>query len=57
MYNQKIKLCRLFNVNIEYLELRNEKNLKITNKTRNSKLFIAFYLEKIRLIDLSLIHI
>ena len=27
------------------------KKLKATNKTRNSKLFIAFYLDKIRLID------
>ncbi|MBD1163017.1 pantoate--beta-alanine ligase [Pelagibacterales bacterium SAG-MED11] len=51
IYNQKIKLSKLFNVNIEYLELINEKNLKIANKTKNSKLFIAFYLDKIRLID------
>ena len=51
IYDQKIKLSQLFNVNIEYLELINEKNLKVTNKTKNSKLFIAFYLDKIRLID------
>ena len=51
LYNQKIKLTQLFNVSIEYLELINEKNLKVTNKTKNSKLFIAFYLDKIRLID------
>ena len=51
IYNQKIKLSQLYNINIEYLELRNEKNLKATNKTKNSKLFIAFYLDKIRLID------
>ena len=51
VYNQKIKLSQLYNINIEYLELRNEKNLKVTNKTQNSKLFIAFYLDKIRLID------
>ena len=51
LYNQKIKLTQLFNVSIEYLELINEKNLKVTNKTKNSKLFIAFYLNKIRLID------
>ena len=47
VYNQKIKLSQLYNVNIEYLELRNEKNLKVTSKTKNSKLFIAFYLDKI----------
>ena len=51
IYNQKIKLSQLFNVKIEYLELINEKNLKVTNKNKNSKLFIAFYLHKIRLID------
>ena len=51
IYNQKIKLSQLYNINIEYLELRNKKNLKSTNKTKNSKLFIAFYLDKIRLID------
>jgi len=51
IYSQKIKLSQLYNINIEYLELRNEKNLKATNKTKNSKLFIAFYLDKIRLID------
>ena len=51
VYNQKIKLSHLYNIDIEYLELRNEKNLKVTNKTKNSKLFIAFYLDKIRLID------
>ena len=51
IYDQKIKLSQLFNVNIEYLELINEKNLKVTNKNKNSKLFIAFYLDKIRLID------
>ena len=44
-------MSKLFNANIEYLELINEKNLKVTNKTKNSKLFIAFYLDKIRLID------
>ena len=38
-------------MNIEYLELINEKNLKVTNNIKNSKLFIAFYLDKIRLID------
>ena len=48
---KKKELSQTYNINIEYLELRNEKNLKVTNKTKNSKLFIAFYLDKIRLID------
>ena len=41
--NNKIKL--------EYLELRNLKNLKISNTVNNSRLFIAYYIQKIRLID------
>ena len=41
----------MLNINIEYLELRNKKNLKISNTIQNSKLFIAYYINKIRLID------
>ena len=42
---------KFYNVKIEYLELRNINNFKLTNKLKNSKIFIAFYLNKIRLID------
>ena len=49
--NTKITLSKKYNVNIEYLELRNKKNLKESNNIRFSNLFIAYYLKKIRLID------
>ncbi len=42
---------KLKNVNVEYLELRNKFTLKKTSNKRNSKIFIAYYLNKIRLID------
>ena len=48
--NEK-ELNKKFNITVEYLELRNTKNLKISNKFKDSKIFIAFYLNKIRLID------
>ncbi len=48
---KKKELSQSYDIDIEYLELRNEKNLKLTNNTQHSKLFIAFYLDKIRLID------
>ncbi len=38
-------------IRIDYLELRNEKNLKISNSLNKSKLFIAYYINKVRLID------
>ena len=49
--NKKNELEMLFNVHIEYMELRNIFNLKNSNKIKDSKIFIAFYLKKIRLID------
>ena len=48
---EKKYLNNIFNIKIEYLELRNKLNLKRTNKVNNSRLFIAYYLRKIRLID------
>ena len=48
---KKKNLIKKYKINIEYLELRNIKNLKISNTLKNSKIFIAFYLNKIRLID------
>ncbi|MDC3085333.1 pantoate--beta-alanine ligase [Candidatus Pelagibacter sp.] len=48
---KKIELSKMYKINIEYLELRNEKNLKKENSYRYSKLFIAYYLNKVRLID------
>ena len=48
---KKKELNRLFNVRIEYLELRNIFNLNNSTEIKNSKLFVAYYLNKIRFID------
>ena len=48
---KKNELTKLYNITIEYLELRNVKDLKISNKLKNSKIFIAYNLNKVRLID------
>ena len=49
--NKKKEFKDLFGVNIEYLELRNKRNFKTTKTFKNSKLFLAYYINKIRLID------
>ena len=51
LYYKKKELSKLYNVKIEYLEFRNIKNLKLSNKLKNSKIFLAYYLNKVRLID------
>ena len=38
-------------IKIEYLELRNMKNLLLSNNINNSKIFISYYVNKVRLID------
>ncbi len=48
---KKKELIKLFKIRIEYLEVRNKYNLKISNNIQNSKIFIAYYLNKVRLID------
>ena len=49
--NKKIELEKLYKIKIEYLELRNKINLKISNKILNAKIFIAYKLGNVRLID------
>ena len=49
--SKKKELEKLFDIKVEYLEIRNKKNLQLSNKVENSKIFIAYYLNKIRLID------
>ena len=50
--SQKKELRNNFKIKIDYLELRNEKNLKVSNTLKkNSRLFIAYYLNSVRLID------
>ena len=48
---KKQKLKKLYKIRIEYLDLRNKSNLKNSNWLRNSNIFIAFYINKVRLID------
>jgi len=45
------KLENLYQIKIDYLEIRNEKNLQISNPNGKCRLFIAYYIGKIRLID------
>ena len=40
-----------FYLKIQYFELRNANNFKISNKIKNSKIFVAFFIDKVRLID------
>jgi len=42
---------KLLKIKIEYLELRSIKNLKISNTVRGSRLFVAYYIDNVRLID------
>ena len=48
---KKNELENLYKIKIEYLELRKKKNLNLSNSINNSKIFIAYYLNKVRLID------
>ena len=48
---QKKELKNNYKIEIDYLELRNIKNLKISSINKKSRLFIAYYLNNIRLID------
>ena len=47
----KNDLEKKFNINVEYLELRNMYNLKLSNIINKSRLFVAYYLNGVRLID------
>jgi len=47
----KKKIENMFKIKIEYLENRNVKNLKISNKYLGSKIFLSYYFKGIRLID------
>ena len=47
----KKELKKKYSIRIEYLELRNTSDLKITKFKKKYKLFIAYYINNIRLID------
>ena len=51
LLREKYLMENSFNIKIQYLELRNEKTLSISNKLNKSKIFIAYYLNNVRLID------
>ena len=51
IFMKKNELKKNYDIKIDYLELRNVKNLKLTNKITNAKIFIAYYINKVRLID------
>ena len=51
MIDIKKDMQKTFKIKIEYLELRDEKKLNISKKVKGSKLFFAYYLKDIRLID------
>ena len=48
---KKNELIKKYRIKIDYLELRNTKNLSLTNKIKNAKIFIAYYINDVRLID------
>ena len=49
--NKKKELSHKYNVSIEYFDLRKLSNLKRSNSVKDSKFFIAYYINKVRLID------
>jgi len=48
---KKKELKKKFNIKIDYLEVRNEKNLTTLTKNKKIRLFVAYYINKVRLID------
>ena len=51
IFMKKDELKKNYDIKIDYLELRNTKNLRLTDKIKNAKIFIAYYINKVRLID------
>ena len=51
IFMKKNELKKKYNIKIDYLELRNVKNLRLTNKIKNAKIFVAYFINKVRLID------
>jgi pantoate--beta-alanine ligase len=47
----KIDLVKNFDIKIEYLETRNTTNLSLNIINKNFKIFIAYYIDNVRLID------
>ena len=51
IFMKKNELKKEYDLKIDYLELRNIKNLRLTNKIKNAKIFVAYYINDVRLID------
>ena len=51
LLKEKKLLQKNFNIKIQYLEIRDEKKLQISNKINKSRIFISYYLGNVRLID------
>jgi pantoate--beta-alanine ligase len=51
IFNKKKELIRKFGIKIEYLEVLNEADLKVYRYKNKFKLFIAYHIGKVRLID------
>ena len=51
MDNKKKELTKKYNINIEYFDLRKLSNLKKSSSVKDSKFFIAYYVNNVRLID------
>ena len=47
----KKKLEKKYNIKIDYLEFRDEKNLNLNNFKNKYRLFVAYYIDNVRLID------
>ena len=47
----KKKLEKKYNIKIDYLEFRDEKNLKLNNFNNKYRLFVAYNIDNVRLID------
>ena len=47
----KMNLKNIYGIKIDYLEIRNEKNLSVSIKNSKFRLFIAYYIGNVRLID------
>ena len=51
LHNYKNKLEKKYNINVDYLEFRDEKNLKLNNFNNKYRLFVAYEIDNVRLID------
>ena len=49
-------ILKLDSIKIEYIEIREERNLSIVNNNYNSRLFIAIRIDDIRIVDNFLLY-